>query len=74
MEPSAKSEGMNKLLSKLMGKDRVGTITNNECMTCDRKASDEDGAFEFRTALDRREFSISGMCQVCQDSVFGSDA
>lgn len=27
---------------------------------------------EFRDALSEREFQISGLCQDCQDSVFGS--
>ena len=36
------------------------------CMTCER------GASEFRDDLSRREYAISGMCQVCQDAVFGS--
>ena len=27
----------------------------------------------FRDALSKREFAISGMCQECQDSVFGGD-
>ena len=27
----------------------------------------------FRDDLSKREFSISGMCQSCQDSVFGSE-
>lgn len=26
---------------------------------------------EFRDLLSRKEFSISGMCQTCQDAVFG---
>ena len=26
---------------------------------------------EFRDSLSRREFEISGMCQKCQDEVFG---
>ena len=31
------------------------------------------GAFLFRNELAAREYYISGMCQVCQDSVFGRD-
>lgn len=30
-------------------------------------------AFLFRTELSAREYRISGMCQACQDSVFGAD-
>jgi hypothetical protein len=28
---------------------------------------------EFRDALSKKEFGISGMCQACQDSVFGAE-
>lgn len=28
---------------------------------------------EFRDALSRKEYVISGMCQRCQDEVFGDD-
>jgi len=28
-------------------------------------------ASEFRDAISRREYAISGLCQRCQDSVFG---
>mgnify|MGYP001159308508 FL=1 len=31
-----------------------------------------DGFFMFRDELSAREYYISGMCQACQDSVFGA--
>ena len=31
------------------------------------------GFFMFRNELSAREYAISGMCQACQDSVFGVD-
>lgn len=37
-----------------------------KCPTCAQPVG------EFRNALSRKEFSISGMCQRCQDSVFGT--
>jgi len=37
------------------------------CPTCSGEVT------EFRDDLSIKEFSISGMCQSCQDSVFGSD-
>lgn len=37
------------------------------CPTCGKKIG------EFRNALSQKEFQISGMCQKCQDSVFGKD-
>lgn len=37
------------------------------CAICSNAAS------EFKDDLSRREYRISGLCQACQDSVFGSD-
>ena len=42
-------------------------IKNAECPTCGKKIRDED----FKDDLSRTEYGISGMCQSCQDSVFG---
>jgi hypothetical protein len=42
-------------------------LNARRCPTC----SNEIG--EFRNTLSAKEFSISGMCQACQDSVFGVD-
>ncbi len=66
IEPTKKSEGVEQLISGLMGKDRGETIRSGECMTCPADAR------EFRDNLSRREYAISGMCQTCQDSVFES--
>ncbi len=40
---------------------------SKKCPTCDADVG------EFRDALSAKEFSISGMCQACQDSVFGGE-
>jgi DNA-directed RNA polymerase subunit RPC12/RpoP len=40
-------------------------IENNKCATCGREIG------TFRDDDSRKEYSISGMCQKCQDSVFG---
>jgi len=37
------------------------------CATCGSKTGDTS---DFRDALSKKEYSISGMCQECQDSVF----
>lgn len=37
------------------------------CPTCQSEIT------EFRNDISKKEFSISGMCQKCQDSVFGTD-
>jgi len=65
--PSEKSPGTNAFLSSIAGKDREATIKADKCMTC------SGPAIEFRNQLSKREYTISGMCQVCQDSVFGTD-
>ena len=31
-------------------------------------------ANHFRDALSRKEYTISGLCQECQDDIFGADA
>lgn len=42
-------------------------IENNKCATCNGEVG------EFSDELSKKEYSISGMCQKCQDGVFGSN-
>lgn len=63
-EPTPKSGILNDLLSVFSGKDREATIRSNECMTCGGKW------LVFRDTESQKEYTISGMCQKCQDSVF----
>ena len=65
MNATNKSQGINDLLEILAGKPRVETISKSCCMTC--KATN----VKFRDTLSRKEYKISGMCQKCQDDVFG---
>ena len=46
-------------------RDRHTAILTDQCVSCDRKAE------EFTDKLSEKEYTISGLCQVCQDSVFG---
>jgi len=39
-----------------------------KCPTCPREF---DSSSEFRDNLSKEEYKISGMCQFCQDKVFG---
>ena len=41
------------------------------CVTC---GSDKVQPWDFRDSLSLREYSISKMCEKCQDSVFGKDS
>ena len=42
-------------------------IKENKCPTCSKEIKESD----FKDALSRKEYSISGLCQSCQDKVFG---
>ena len=53
------------LAARLIGGSNA--LNAGKCPTC----SGDIG--EFRNAVSRKEFTISGMCQACQDSVFGVD-
>ena len=45
-----------------------GERTEGKCTMCPRKF---DPATEFDGALSKKEYSISGMCQKCQNNTFG---
>ena len=68
MEPTNKSNAINSMLSSVFGVDRVQTITEAFCVSCD---SENNNAASFRDDISRKEYAISGMCQSCQDDVFG---
>ena len=42
-------------------------IMQGKCPTCKKPIT------KFRNEISSREFTICGMCQECQDSVFGKD-
>ena len=42
-------------------------IMQSKCVTCENRIFNED----FRDEISCKEYGISGMCQTCQDSVFG---
>lgn len=52
---------------KGMFPEQAKNIAEKKCATCgSTKISHED----FENELSRKEYAISGMCQVCQNSVF----
>ena len=59
------------LLSQIIwnGKDRQTCIEEGICVTCDEAKGLI--ATSFRDDVSRKEYAISGMCQSCQDDVFG---
>lgn len=65
------------------GDNKFGWFT---CPTCGKKPTHptkdqypwpsdppEEGFFMFRNKISAREYYISGMCQTCQDKIFGAD-
>lgn len=52
------------LLSAITGVSRVGAVAERSCVCCSGEAK------SFTDALSEKEYTISGLCQTCQDSVF----
>jgi len=67
MEPSKKSPQIEQFLEKNFG--RTTAITTNTCVSspigCGKPIT------PFRDALSEKEYKISGLCQNCQDEIFG---
>jgi hypothetical protein len=66
-EPTSKSAGIEEALEAL-GFERAGSIKSDRCVF-----DPTHDATTFRDELSRKEYTISGMCQDCQDSMFGTD-
>ena len=60
-----KAASLDAFLTALTGRAREGSISEDFCVTC---GGSHRG---FRDALSEKEYTISGMCQSCQDSFFG---
>lgn len=58
---------MNKKIMKKAGFGKeVKKVEWGRCPFCGRQIKMED----FKDALSRKEFRISGLCQTCQDTIF----
>lgn len=67
MEASKKSPGIDALITQLTGIDRVKSIETQHCVFCNSPVTEDS----FKDAISLKEFKISGICQVCQDKIFG---
>jgi hypothetical protein len=67
MEPTKKSPEIDNFITSVTGVDRRSAIKDNICALCNHQVDEES----FRDPLSLKEFTISGMCQSCQDDVFG---
>ncbi len=67
-EPSTKSDDIEQQLQTTFGFDRRSSIQRNMCIPppigCGKIAID------FRDDISKREFSISGLCQECQNKLW----
>lgn len=74
--PTSKSKGIDDLLASLIDMSAAGgagmdsnprctAIKNDVCFLCHAPAT------TFKDALSKKEFTISGICQTCQDDIFG---
>ena len=66
-QPSEKAPEIDAFLTSLLGIDRKESIGTKTCATCGADVELDS----FKDELSLKEFHISGMCQHCQDSVFG---
>ena len=66
-EPTTKTPELDALIKDILGIDRVESIQSDKCAWC------KEPATEFRNEISRKEYTISGFCQKCQDKTFGVD-
>jgi len=61
---------MNKNIMRAAGLDaQVDLVESGHCPVCGKSIDDK----AFTNELSRREFAISGLCQVCQNDIFCED-
>lgn len=60
-------ENAKKMESVGFFKEEMERVAVGKCPLCGNPVNRED----FRDELSMREFNISGMCQKCQDRIFG---
>ena len=62
-----KAPGIEAVLTQITGVDRPTQVAQNKCTWC------KGPAVDFRNPLSKKEYTISGFCQKCQDDTFGPD-
>lgn len=67
-EPTPKAPVLASLLDRMA--NRTASIQVDKCIPAPLGCGGD--AVEFRDALSEKEYRISGLCQKCQDSVFGT--
>ena len=54
---------------RLFGRSRSLAIAGGQCVKC---GFPHNLRSDFRDALSHKEYGISGLCQCCQDGIFGT--
>lgn len=57
---------LDSITRKTFGFSRSDALKSKVCVSCGKNAH------AFKDALSEKEYGISGLCQPCQDSVFGA--
>ncbi|MBD36251.1 MAG: hypothetical protein CL512_05730 [Actinobacteria bacterium] len=66
-QPSDKAEQVDHAITAIFGFDRKENIKAKQCVFCGTQVELDS----FKDEVSLKEFHISGMCQPCQDKVFG---
>ena len=65
--PTVKAPALESAISAITGVDRREALTSKTCTCCGSAVTLDS----FVDELSLKDFHISGMCQFCQDKVFG---
>ena len=66
-EPMETTQQIEDFLTGITGESRPEAIKSDRCVFC------KGSATAFTDEVSRREYSISGMCQICQDDFFNEE-
>ena len=70
MQPTKKDPLLEKMLEEVAG--RTTAITSDRCVSAPIGCGKPVTLDSFRDAISLKEYRISGLCQECQDKVFGT--
>jgi hypothetical protein len=70
-EPTKKAPEIEKFLEGISG--RTTAIHDNKCIQPPLGCGKPVVMADFKNEISRREYRISGLCQKCQDEIFGED-
>lgn len=69
-QATPKAPAIESLLTSLTGQDRGLMVALGLCVFCTDSEGKPKPTGEFKDSLSEKEYTISGMCQSCQDDVF----